>query len=416
MRQREDQVFAQVLINVRIANCSEEDIALLKSREISKSDVSYPTSETLHVFKTNKNVDQYNSGHLRKLTTRLFHIKAIDKKKDVNTGLIDVVISTKPSETGGLREVVSVAVGARIMLIVNIDVSDALANGVCGSVVGIDSTDDTRGRFMPGQAYVAVSRVKTEQGLHLLGFDATAFRVNPSVQTEMARLQQDPIQPIQPLTEFPHDEWLTIRLLNIRSYLEHLQDLKIDPILNSTDVVCFTETFLKEGQLLRENEQILPETRCFRADRPLLLGRGGGLMTFASTELSPLCFNLEIQGLEYVALAVTKDTTQVNIVSIYRPPSMSPSTFNEKFHNLVNQLQRNILTIILGGFNIDRLQFPNNDIVQYMNQLGFYQFVKVPKTDYGSILDHVYINRNDLVVVEIVDTYTIQIMIYCLFL
>jgi hypothetical protein len=28
------------------------------------------------------------------------------------------------------------------MLIVNIDVSDELANGICGSVVGIDSTDD----------------------------------------------------------------------------------------------------------------------------------------------------------------------------------------------------------------------------------------------------------------------------------
>ena len=40
-----------------------------------------------------------------------------------------------------------------------------------------------RGRFMPGQAYVAIIRVKTEQGLHLLGFDGTAFRVNPSVQT-----------------------------------------------------------------------------------------------------------------------------------------------------------------------------------------------------------------------------------------
>jgi hypothetical protein len=114
---------------------------LLKSREISKSDVSYQT-ESLHVFKTNKDVDEYNCGHLRKLTTRLFHIKAIDKKKDVDTGLIDVVISTKPSETGGLREVVSVAVGARIMLIVNIDVSDELANGICGSVVGIDSIDD----------------------------------------------------------------------------------------------------------------------------------------------------------------------------------------------------------------------------------------------------------------------------------
>jgi hypothetical protein len=262
-----------------------------------------------------------------------------------------------------------------------------------------------RGRFMPGQAYVAVSRVKTEQGLHLLGFDSTAFRVNPAVQTEMTRLRQHPVEPIQPLTEFPHDQWLKIRLLNIRSYLEHLQDLKNDPILNSTDVLCLVETFLKEGQHLREDQQILQIATCFRADRPLSLGRGGGLMTFASTELSPFRFNLEIQGLEYLALAVTKNAIQVNIVTIYKPPSISLSTFDEKFQNLVNQLQRDILTIILGDFNIDLLQSPNHDIVQYMNHLGFYQFVKLSTTDYGSILDHVYINRSDLVFVEIVDTY-----------
>ncbi|CAB4011987.1 ATP-dependent DNA helicase PIF1 [Paramuricea clavata] len=412
MRQREDQVFAQVLINVRIANYSEEDIALLKSREISKSDVSYPT-ESRYVFKTNKDVVKYNSGHLRKLTARLFHIKAIYKKKDVNTGLIDVVISTKPSETGGLREVVSVAVGARIMLIVNIDVSHGLANGVCGSVVGIDSTDDNVHAILVqfDSRRVGVKAIAESHQYRQTYLTAVPIK-RQDVQFYTGRGRRS-VQAIR--TQFP----LTLAWA---CTIHKVQGKTLDSIVVSMKGrgrfmpgQAYVATFLKEGQLLRENEQILPETRCFRADRPSLLGRGGGLMTFASTELSPLRYNLEIQGLEYFALAVTKDTTQVNIVSIYRPPSMIPSTFNEKFHNLVNQLRRNILTIILGDFNIDLLQFPNHDIVQYMNQLGFYQFVKVPTTDYGPILDHVYINSNDLVVVEIVDTYHSD-HDYCLFL
>jgi len=63
-------------------------------------------------------------------------------EKDVQTGIVNVVISTKPSDTGGLRDIVSIAVGARVMVTVNIDVTDGLANGVCGTVTGIDHTDN----------------------------------------------------------------------------------------------------------------------------------------------------------------------------------------------------------------------------------------------------------------------------------
>ena len=71
------------------------------------------------------------------------HHHAIDKKKDVQTGLLDVVISSKPSESGELWEIVYAAVGARTMITVNIDVSDGLANGVCGTVVGACTTGET---------------------------------------------------------------------------------------------------------------------------------------------------------------------------------------------------------------------------------------------------------------------------------
>ena len=85
----------------------------------------------------------YLIGYWWNLVIRVFDIRAIDQKKDVQTGMVDVAISAKPSDTGGLREVVSVAVGAQVMVTVNIDVSEALANEVCGTIVNIDHTNNT---------------------------------------------------------------------------------------------------------------------------------------------------------------------------------------------------------------------------------------------------------------------------------
>ncbi|XP_078660053.1 uncharacterized protein LOC144904785 [Branchiostoma floridae x Branchiostoma belcheri] len=139
MRQKEDQNFANLLMRVRTASCTEDDIHLLTSRVISRTDPSYP-SEALHVFKTNREVDEHNAKHLTTLSSKVFDIKAIDSKKDLLTGFTNVNMSTKPSDTGGLREVVSVAVGARVMVTVNIDVADGLVNGTFATVVGVDST------------------------------------------------------------------------------------------------------------------------------------------------------------------------------------------------------------------------------------------------------------------------------------
>jgi len=46
-----------------------------------------------------------------------------------------------------------------------------------------------KGRFMPGQAYVAFSRVRTPEGLHLLGFDDNATQANQAVVDVMNRLR-----------------------------------------------------------------------------------------------------------------------------------------------------------------------------------------------------------------------------------
>ena len=139
MRQKNDQDFAELLCRMRLSKCTEEDISVLSSKEIDPSDDDYP-HDALHVFALNKDVDDWNAKQLHKLAPNdedRIRIAAVDDHKD-STGLVNLnkmpSRSVSRSETGGLHTVLEVAIGARVMLVYNVDTSDGLVNGVIGKV------------------------------------------------------------------------------------------------------------------------------------------------------------------------------------------------------------------------------------------------------------------------------------------
>ena len=282
----------------------------------------YPI-DTLHVHSTHKLVDKHNQKMLSKIDETIHTVKAIDSKKDRNSG-IDIKFPEKVSETGGLESLLKIAIGCKVMLTYNLDVTDGLSNGATGTVshiviiagtvvnilvefndpkIGVKAkrlsqyrqnypnsvpisrqeasfnigvrkcinairrqfplwlswastihkvqglTTDSRvvsfeGKIFPGQAYVALSRVTSLNGLNILKFDPAQINADCAVVREMERLHKNPIDKS---TEQENLDSFNLQVshLNIRGIKSHKDDLKLEELVQQSNVLCFCETFLK---------------------------------------------------------------------------------------------------------------------------------------------------------------------------
>ncbi|VDI78602.1 ATP-dependent DNA helicase PIF1 [Mytilus galloprovincialis] len=130
MRQKDDYKFAELLNRIRNATFTSEDIEVLKGRDTTIHPLEHPI-DCLHVYSTNAKVDQHNTKMLSTSKEPMEILKAIDKKPH---DLKNINPKNDPRFTGGLPDEITVAVGAKIMLTRNVDLSDGLVNGAQGTI------------------------------------------------------------------------------------------------------------------------------------------------------------------------------------------------------------------------------------------------------------------------------------------
>ena len=111
---------------------------MLKSHElkIGPGEDDYPMA-AIHVYYQNQYCDEWNERMLDTLPEEKFTSTAQDSREDNHTRLADIDMPPKPKDRGGLRKILNVKYGARIMVTTNIDVSDGLTNGATGTICDI---------------------------------------------------------------------------------------------------------------------------------------------------------------------------------------------------------------------------------------------------------------------------------------
>ena len=135
MRQQDDLVFAQMLSRIRKKQKHESLSVTDKKLLASVCENDDVPNDALHIFVKNIDVDEYNAKRLHELFRNTVLIKAEDYTSKGQR--ISAPSTDKKQDKNCLPNEIEIAIGARVVLIRNIDVEDGLVNGSFGTIRGI---------------------------------------------------------------------------------------------------------------------------------------------------------------------------------------------------------------------------------------------------------------------------------------
>lgn len=123
------------------SNDFSNDLSILSSVSISQTPEE--AKYVLHIFRTNKEVNVQNEHLIKQVCFQVNISRATDFYKNAVNGEItqrDEPYSTFASED--LLDILELGIGARAMLVRNINTDDCLVNGAFGTITGLKKSSD----------------------------------------------------------------------------------------------------------------------------------------------------------------------------------------------------------------------------------------------------------------------------------
>ncbi|XP_057683515.1 uncharacterized protein LOC130910330 [Corythoichthys intestinalis] len=481
---QQDQLFAKLLNRIRTR--SKETPMLLSDIETLKHCESGEVSSALHIFPTNKQVNQHNLQELFRTCPEYVKVEAQDFVHNKKTGNLELISGhhAKAYNTC-LEETLLLGINARVMLCKNVDVVDGLVNGVCGTVTHIITSDNSFPQrvyvkfdkdqvgsqrrkqsatasvdlmastyiepeeekvtskgglrrqfplklawactvhkvqgltvdsavvslnkiFSAGQAYVALSRVRSLSGLIIQDFAEEHIYCKNNIKEAIQRMPPFFVEsaPSQPHT-------FSVFLMNVQGLIEHAPDLAICTEHLQPNCIAVTETWLPNlpaSEIIKVDGYSFhscPRTLSYSGNNPLFINlqsqQHGGVGVFSANDVTFDIIQVPHFNLE---CAVSKyGHHDILVAVIYRPSSYHMSLFKEHLSRLFDLLEPLSNTIaVMGDFNEDILK--SSSVCKFAEDRGYVQLVTQPTTERGTLIDHVYVKTTQYEVeTSVVPTY-----------
>ena len=243
--------------------------------------------------------------------------------------------------------------------------------------------------------YVALSRLKTFDGLYITDLNTNKISISKAVKAEMKHLRECKTDfTLQFLYNMADVFRLTF--LNARSLHRHLLDVKNDFNFQAAEVICFCETRFDNRDTSESTS--LNGFHQYRQDSKVHTNQNQrtpyGMALYTSEKLHIDPSSLTSDNIEIMLSEINRTEIKIILVNIYSPPKTTTKTLIKVLTNIHHTYLNSVFSVIMGDFNIDM----NSDspgakqLAQQMTNLGYRQLITSPTCDTGSIIDLIFTN------------------------
>ena len=141
-RQGKDKIWTELLNRIRFGSFDHNDAELLKDRHIEKHNGKV-SPNACNLFFTNLEVAKHNAKMLEKLEGETVTISAVC---DYPSGYVAKTMPDGTIDSSPLLKNLEIKIGSRVMITLNVSVSDSIVNGSLGTVADIvmEENDPTK--------------------------------------------------------------------------------------------------------------------------------------------------------------------------------------------------------------------------------------------------------------------------------
>ena len=248
--------------------------------------------------------------------------------------------------------------------------------------------------------YVALSRLRSISGLHILNLNENKIAVSKKVQEEMTRLRQEAtLNSHIPFLYKDTSGSFKILFQNVRSLHLHVADVACDYNVKAADINMFVETALCSND--SNDLYQIPSFQLFRNDFVTHATRtpyGTAVYVKENVQLLSEPLRCNYNDVEMTLIRVNQLVHNLHIAAIYR------STSKVKIARFINALKHlhstflndpNTPVIILGDFNVNLNENASekNTLSKYLiEEKKYVQLISQVTTDYKTRIDHIYTN------------------------
>jgi len=255
---------------------------------------------------------------------------------------------------------------------------------------------DLSGRATPHAHYTAISRVTTMSHLYFLDLCPTKILTDTQVEKVLDNIHTNSQMKLSYKPPYNKPSWHPkVIYHNIRSLVQHYNDICNDPTYTSADIIALAETNLTTCHsnidfhipgfhpLQHNDHQKQQGTR-----------QSLGLAIYVNnTYQITQVIHSDQADFQYTILHIVSDNLYpLQVVAIYRRPSCSKTTLYQQLASIRQQLNTRREFVIIGDFNVNASDSANSTTITTMETIIGHERLQPKTPQYNTQIDLAFTN------------------------